>query len=116
MLLPLYFWRTWVPLIVQKQIPRLRRAQMEHFSEQVWADYVRGIGQTNTSQEIEAHLANACPDCTPVCGMWRKVYAIAANEASLAPPEGVVRVVKLEMAARQVRPARGLWPDWCSTA
>ena len=80
---------------------------MEHFSEQVWADYVRGIGQTSTSQEIEAHLANACPDCTPVWGMWRKVYAIAANEASLAPPEGVVRVVKLEMAARQGQP--GPW-------
>jgi anti-sigma factor RsiW len=74
---------------------------MEHFSEQVWADYVRGIGQPNTSREVEAHLANGCPDCTRVCGMWKKVYSIAANEASFAPPDGVVRVVKQALAARQ---------------
>lgn len=78
---------------------------MEHFSEQVWADYVRGIGQKTASQEVEAHLANGCPDCTPVCGMWRKVYSIAANEASFEPPDGVVRVVKLGMAAIQAVPS-----------
>ena len=80
---------------------------MEHFSEQVWADFVRGIGQTSTRQEVEAHLANGCPDCIPVCGMWRKVYSIAATEASFEPPDGVVRVVKLGMAATQAVP--GPW-------
>ena len=75
---------------------------MEHFSEQVWADYVRGIGQPKMSLEIETHLATGCPDCTPVCGMWKRVYSIATSDASLAPPDDVVRVVKQEMAARQL--------------
>jgi hypothetical protein len=72
---------------------------MKHFSEQVWADYVRGIGQPKTSLDVETHLASGCPDCTPICGMWKKVYSIAANEPRLTPPDDTIRMVKLEFAA-----------------
>lgn len=74
---------------------------MKHFSEQVWTDFVRGIGQSRTIAEIEAHLASGCLDCVPACGMWKKVYSIAAKEPSFAPPDHAVRVAKVEFATRQ---------------
>ncbi len=74
---------------------------MKHFSEQVWADFVRGIGQSKTNREVEHHVASGCLDCTPVCGMWKKVYSIATNEPSFTPPDSAVRMVKLEFATRQ---------------
>ncbi|MFY9560456.1 MAG: hypothetical protein WAQ52_09510 [Terriglobales bacterium] len=74
---------------------------MQHFSEQVWTDFVRGIGPSKTSREIEAHMASGCPDCAAACGMWKKMYSIATNEPSLTPPDHVVRMVKLEFATSQ---------------
>lgn len=74
---------------------------MKHFSEQVWADFVRGVSSLNTKRDLEAHVASGCPDCVTAVGMWRKVSAIAANEPSLTPPDHAVRMVKLEFAASQ---------------
>ncbi len=74
---------------------------MKHFSEEVWTDFVRGVGRSETSREIETHIAGGCLDCVTVCGMWTKVYSIAANEPGFIPPDGVVRKVKLEFAAAQ---------------
>jgi len=71
---------------------------VKHFSEQVWADYVRGISSSNESREIEAHFAG-CMDCVAAAGVWKRVHSIAANEPSFTPPDGVVRMVKLEFAA-----------------
>ena len=41
---------------------------MSHFSEQVWADFVRGIGPTDQGREIEAHLMSGCPACDAADG------------------------------------------------
>ena len=79
---------------------------MGHFSEQIWADYVRGVAQPKTSQDVETHLTSNCPDCTHIYEMWKKLYSVAANEPSLTPPDGAVRMVKLELAARQLPQAR----------
>ena len=74
---------------------------MGHFSEQIWADYVRGVGQPKTSQDIESHLASNCPDCTRSYGIWKKLYAVATNEPSLTPPDHAVRMSKLEFVTRK---------------
>ena len=74
---------------------------MKHFSEQVWTDFVRGIGQSQTNREIEAHIASGCQDCTAAHSLWKKVYSIVANEPSLTPSDNVVRMVKLEFATGQ---------------
>jgi hypothetical protein len=79
---------------------------MGHYSEQIWADYVRGVGQPRTSQDVETHLASNCPDCTPIYGMWKKVYSIATNEPSLTPPDSAVRMVKLEFATHSLSQSR----------
>lgn len=75
---------------------------MGHFSEQIWADYVRRVAQPKTSQEVEAHLTSKCADCTRSYGIWKKVYAVATNEPSLTPPDNAVRMGKLEFSARQL--------------
>jgi hypothetical protein len=75
---------------------------MGHFPEQIWADYVRGVAQPKTTQDVETHLAGNCPDCTPIYDIWKKLYAVATNEPSLTPPDGAVRTVKLELATRQL--------------
>jgi hypothetical protein len=80
---------------------------MEHFSEQVWVDFVRGIGQPRTSREIDTHLAGGCPDCMPVCGLWKKVNSIAINEPGFSAPDDVVRMVKLEFTTRPSRQPSG---------
>lgn len=74
---------------------------MEHFSEQIWADFVRGIGQPETNREVEVHLAG-CSECQAAWEVWKKVVAIANNEPTFAPPDGVVRMAKQEFAATQV--------------
>ena len=74
---------------------------MKHFSEQVWADFSRGIGPSKPKSEIEAHIAGGCQDCTTAVGLWRKVHSIAVNEPRFTPPDDVVRMVKVEFAVRQ---------------
>jgi len=73
---------------------------MEHFSEQAWADFVRGISRPETIANIESHLASGCSDCTAAFDIWKRVHMTVTNEQTYAPPEGLVRVVKQEFAAR----------------
>lgn len=74
---------------------------MRHFSEEIWADFVRGISAAEVSREVESHLSSGCQECVAACDTWRKIRLIAANEASLIPPDNAVRMVKQEFASRQ---------------
>jgi hypothetical protein len=74
---------------------------VKHFSEQVWTDFVRGIGPSKKNAEIEAHMASGCADCVAAAGMWKNVYSIASHEPSFTPPDHAVRMVKLEFATGQ---------------
>ena len=74
---------------------------MKHYSEQDWTDFVRGIGVATAQQEIKAHLASECAECTAALAAWKRVYLIAKNEPSLTPPDNAVRMVKLEFSTRQ---------------
>jgi hypothetical protein len=74
---------------------------MEHFSEQVWADFVRGIGQSKMIREVEGHLAG-CPDCRATREVWKNVVLIANTEATFMPPDGLVRIAKQELATTQL--------------
>jgi len=78
---------------------------MEHFSEQAWADFVRGISNSERG-EMEAHLANRCNDCAAARDIWNQVHTIALRETNYKPPKDVVRVAKLEYAARAFEKSR----------
>src|SRR5581483_1187836 len=74
---------------------------MEHFSEQVWVDYVRGSGSSLSMQELQGHLVAGCRECNSAFQIWRAVESFAVNESKYAPPENVVRMVKLEFSLNE---------------
>jgi hypothetical protein len=75
---------------------------MQHFSEEVWADFVRGTGDA-ASAAIAAHLAEVCSDCTAIFSVWKQVKTIADNERQYSPAENVVHMPKVQFAASQFR-------------
>jgi len=69
---------------------------MQHFSEQAWADFVRGVSESETKANIESHLARGCCDCGATSDVWNQLQTIVSNEKSYMPPESAVRMVTLE--------------------
>jgi hypothetical protein len=79
---------------------------MQHFSDQAWADLIRGIDFPQR-KEMELHLAKGCLDCTASRNSWKQVQAVALRESSFAPPENAVRMVKLIFAENSVADQSG---------
>jgi hypothetical protein len=73
---------------------------MQHFSEQPWADFVRGISGSEASRDIKAHLASGCLKCKTAHDAWSRVERLASEEGAYAPPENLVRLVKLGFASK----------------
>lgn len=74
---------------------------MEHLSEQVLADFVRGTGSPAEGARVEAHL-KGCSECVALLNTWREVKTMGCCESMYTPPQNAVRMAKLEFAA--VRP------------
>ena len=81
---------------------------MAHFSEQAWADFVRGIPDSQATDDLRAHLADGCSECNAVFKTWKRVHSIAARENSYSAPEDVVRMVKQEFRLQQA-PETSVW-------
>jgi hypothetical protein len=73
---------------------------MEHFAEQPLVDFVRGVGEPELGIEIRAHLAKGCSKCKTAHDAWSQVRRMATEESSFAPPENLVRLVKLEFSGK----------------
>jgi len=71
---------------------------MEHFSDQVWADFVRETGNSESGEPLKAHLASGCPECMAARDLWSQMRAFAETEERYAVPENAVRLLKLEFA------------------
>jgi anti-sigma factor RsiW len=80
---------------------------MEHFSEQVWANFVRGTGSPAEAATVEAHLSG-CAECVAMLHRWDEVKTIAACECMYTPPDPVVRMARLEFAALRRDDARAI--------
>lgn len=76
---------------------------MEHFAEENWADFVRGINRAELSNNIAAHLASGCAPCKATFEIWNQVRTMAENEASLMVPEDLVRMVKMEFVIQDLK-------------
>jgi hypothetical protein len=86
---------------------------MEHFSERPWADFVRGISGPEISKDIRAHLAADCSKCKTALDAWSRVQKLASAEDAYAPPENLVRLVKLGFASRPAPQPRAWTPaNW----
>jgi hypothetical protein len=73
---------------------------MEHFTEQAWADFIRGISKPETTTDMNSHLASGCAGCAAALDVWKRVHAIAFTESSYTPPEARVRMMRVEFQAR----------------
>jgi hypothetical protein len=71
---------------------------MEHFSDQVWADFIREIGNSEAGEGLKAHLANGCAQCTAERDLWSRLRRFAENEMNYAVPQDAIRMLKLEFA------------------
>ena len=79
---------------------------MEHFSEQVWADSVRGTGTSENLHLLELHLSDGCKECAATMQVWEQVREIGARESAYNPPQAAVRMAKLEFVASRLYEAR----------
>src|SRR5271155_2240654 len=79
---------------------------MRHFSEQPWADFVRGVSGPKISKDIRAHLASGCPECKKAHDAWSRIRRLATDQGAYAPPENLVRLVKLGFASKAAPPSR----------
>jgi hypothetical protein len=76
------------------------RRTVEHFADQSWADFVRGVGPAETLNSIASHLDAGCPDCVATRSFWDRVRITTANEAEYAVPEQLLRRLELEFTTR----------------
>ena len=72
---------------------------MHHFPEEVFADFVRGIA-VPAHRELQSHLANQCSQCQQNWLIWSQIQTIGVRENSYCPPDGPIRMAKLEFAAK----------------
>ena len=79
---------------------------MEHFSERPWADFVRGTSGAEISKDIRAHLAEDCSKCKSALDAWSRVRRLASEEGAYAPPDNLVRLVKLGFAGKPAHQPR----------
>ena len=80
---------------------------MEHFSEQSWADFGRGFSTSEKARGIKAHLAADCLNCKASSLFWSRLQTMALAEGGYSAPENLVRLAKLEFAAKlQFRPEK----------
>jgi hypothetical protein len=73
---------------------------MQHFSDEVFADLVRGT-DVPAQTELLSHLATRCGQCTQTFKIWQRLQAIGARENTYCPPADSVRMVKFEFEARR---------------
>jgi hypothetical protein len=74
---------------------------MSHFSEQSWADFVRGIEVDGTNVKVEADLLAACPECESDHEIWERVARLASQERSYAVPDNLLQPVRARFAGTQ---------------
>ena len=74
---------------------------MEHFSEQAWADFARGFRSSTNVLGIQAHLVAGCLNCKSERTFWDRLQTMAQAESGFAPPQDLVRLVKLQIAAKE---------------
>jgi hypothetical protein len=73
---------------------------MEHFSEQAWADFGRGFSAPEKARGIKTHLSTNCADCKATSRFWSRLQTMARAEREYSAPADLVRLAKLEFAAK----------------
>ena len=82
---------------------------MKHFSEALWADFVRdSVVSPSTRIAMQHHIDSGCQKCTATLQIWKSVVAIGRVESAFTPPDDIVRVAKSQIAAVVPEVSRGI--------
>ena len=63
---------------------------LDHFSDEIWSDYVRGLSPVPEALAIEQHLHEGCGTCGNAFQLWRMVAQIASIEVRDEVPEDLL--------------------------
>jgi hypothetical protein len=75
-------------------VEELNKQSKEHFTEQRWADFVRGLASDRERREIELHL-ETCDGCQLIANRLGLVVRMGASESVLEVPEDTVQRARL---------------------
>jgi hypothetical protein len=62
----------------------------DHFSDELWVDFVRGLTPDRSRARMQAHL-ESCADCQGVVEQLSAIVRFAAEERSLLVPHDLIR-------------------------
>lgn len=79
-----------------------------HFKQQEWIDYVRGVLRPDRAGILASHLREGCTHCSQTVGVWRNVALQSQREPLYQPPERAVQEAKALFQLHHL-PLRG-WP------
>jgi hypothetical protein len=66
---------------------------MEHFSQQEWIDFARGVLHPERAPAIEDHLGTSCAACLETASAWKAIAGLASQIRAAEPPADVVATV-----------------------
>jgi hypothetical protein len=62
----------------------------DHFSEQRWGDFVRGLADEDHRQEMQAHLESGCAQCLEIANHLGLVAKLGASDSAHEVPQDVL--------------------------
>jgi hypothetical protein len=91
-----------------------------HFTDERWSDYVRGVLPDHETAAIRQHLDEGCPTCREAYRLWRTVAETAASEVRNQVPESLLHMSAaaydvwrlLHVIPRRARMARLVNDSW----
>jgi hypothetical protein len=86
----------------------------EHFTEDQWSDFVRGVLPAGEAAALQQHLEDGCETCRQSFRLWQVVAAVADSEVRNEVPDALVRSARaafmewhrLYRLAERIRTAR----------
>jgi hypothetical protein len=76
---------------------------MMHFDITSWTDFARGVASDADRAAMDSHLRSGCRRCADALDLVRRIVASTGADARSAPPDDVVRRVKLLSALQSPR-------------
>ena len=75
----------------QPKKPHGNADRREHFPDQQWSDFARGLLGEAEHRQMKSHLALGCAACRAIADRFGSVARLAANDQSLVIPQALVQ-------------------------